>query len=370
MDFETYDLRNKTIETAPHVDFDSNYNFYYDETNNPRTVYVREDDFNASIQSNFVLGGILDNEELIDFGEFKNSLKLQNNINEIKFKHIASGTFSDCLKSKKLNQYFTFVLDSEFDVHFSSLNTLYFGITDIVDSAVLNAKEIFNESPEYIMTLKDTLYQVLKMEIQKTQKVFFKYKYPNVEKNCLNKFISDLIEIITPYREETKYKDHLAILINVIKDSDELVFLEGETDFELLKDFSHFYLRPIYLFNKSTHVFDKEDKIEKEVDKYNLLSEGVKLQNYSFEDSKDSIMIQLSDVFVGILGKLSTFINSTEQENLAVTVGEMNNLQRENLKLLFKIISISRSKNPGFVHWTSPISETLKTEHLERIALS
>lgn len=132
-DFETEKIRDATLSSAPHVNFDQVCHFYYDETNNFGKVYITQEEFNVSIDSNFVLGGIIDNEELIEFEEFRKSLKLQANVNELKFKNIATGSFTDCLKSWKLKMYLEFIKDSEFDVHFSSLNILYFGIVDIVD---------------------------------------------------------------------------------------------------------------------------------------------------------------------------------------------------------------------------------------------
>ena len=144
-DFETEKIRDATILGAPHVNFDAACHFYYDETNNFGKVYITQEEFNVSIESNFVLGGIIDNEELIEFEEFRKSLKLQANVNELKFKNIATGSFTDCLKSWKLKMYLEFITDSEFDVHFSSLNILYFGIVDIVDSAIMNDKSIFDK---------------------------------------------------------------------------------------------------------------------------------------------------------------------------------------------------------------------------------
>ena len=71
----------------PRVDFTTPYTFYYDETNNIKTFYVRENDFNYTFTANFVLGGLLhqgaipDVQPLIDSLNCKKQLrKLNSNI--------------------------------------------------------------------------------------------------------------------------------------------------------------------------------------------------------------------------------------------------------------------------------------------------
>ncbi len=369
-DFETEKIREATIMGAPHVNFDESCHFYYDETNNFGKVYITQEEFNVSIESNFVLGGLVDNEELIEFEEFRKSLKLQATVNELKFKHIASGSFADCIKSQKLKLYLEFITDCEFDVHFSSLNILYFGIVDIVDSAIMNHKTIFDRGPQFITELKDAIYQIIRKEILTTQAIFFSYGYPNIKEKDLKAFAIELINITKPYMDDAKFSEYLTIFKTAVDNSKKLVFIQDEEDLELIKDFSHFYLRPIYLFNKATHTFDEEKVVEEKINKHKLLYKTQELNKFSFVKSQDSILIQLSDVFVGLCGKLSNFIISNTIEEISIEFEQMNAIQKENLRLYFQLISNSRNRNQGFVHWTSPISEILKAEHLEELALN
>ena len=373
MDFDVNFFREKVKIIAPHINFESKYNFYYDETNNIRKLYVKEEDFNASIESNFVLGGVIDNEELVEFLPFIESLKLQPSVKEIKFKHIANGNFLNCLKSNKLKLFFEFLLDWEIDVHFSSVNTLYFSIVDIVDSIVVNFPEIIEHGLVFIFDLKDALYQIARMEIKGFKKLFFVYKYPNIQNKDLISFIAGLVNILEPYKNNKdfgKIVNILSLSLNKSKELEKLPFLQDETDLLLLKDFSQFYLRPLYLFINSRHVFDKENQIESELSKFNLIYNKEKLDHYTFEISEENIFIQLSDVFVGICGKMSKFINCNTIEEIQVVYEGLNQMQKDNLKLIFKTITKSRNKNPGFVHWTSAISEIKKTEYLEDLVLS
>jgi len=59
IDFEISEIRTFTKMLAPTADFDSIFTFYYDETNNIKKFYVRENDFNYTFTANFVLGGLV-----------------------------------------------------------------------------------------------------------------------------------------------------------------------------------------------------------------------------------------------------------------------------------------------------------------------
>ena len=51
----------------------------------------------------------------------------------------------------------------------------------------------------------------------------------------------------------------------------ELPFITGFRDNELIDDFLVFYLRPLYLFKNSKHIFDEEHKIEELLKKTSLI---------------------------------------------------------------------------------------------------
>lgn len=59
----------------------------------------------------------------------------------------------------------------------------------------------------------------------------------------------------------------------------------------------------IYSFKNSTNVFDNEDTIKEALDEYRIMGNRVQFMNYSFVDSKDNQLTQLSDIFIGLMGK-------------------------------------------------------------------
>jgi len=134
------EVRKFTKLLAPEADFDGVYTFYYDETNNIRKFYVRELDFNAAFTENFILGGLVHEGPVPDVQPLIDSFNLQSTVKEVKFKHLAKGSFLDCLKSQKLNLFLKFIKDSNLYIHYSSLNILYWSIVDIVDSAIENSE--------------------------------------------------------------------------------------------------------------------------------------------------------------------------------------------------------------------------------------
>jgi len=74
--------------------------FYYDESNNIRKLWLSEDDFNAPIDSDFVLGGVMHfgDKSMADVDSLKSQLRLQKSAKEMKFKPISkANAFLECL---------------------------------------------------------------------------------------------------------------------------------------------------------------------------------------------------------------------------------------------------------------------------------
>ena len=96
------------------------YTLYYDETNNIRKLHIRPEGLNIRQPKCFVLGGVVHTgtTKSFDIDGLRSSLKIQENANEIKLKHLGKGSFLDLLKSQKLSAFLDW-LDSEgLFVHF------------------------------------------------------------------------------------------------------------------------------------------------------------------------------------------------------------------------------------------------------------
>lgn len=354
---------------APIADFDSSFIFYYDETNNIKKFYVRENDFNYTFTANFVLGGLVhlgippNVQPLID------SLKLQKTATEVKFKHIAKGSFLDCLKSKKLTLFLDFIFKSNLYVHYSSLNILYWAIVDIVDSAVANSEAAITAGPQFVNHLKNDLYKLSRIEIDSVINLFYHFEYPNVKKDKIIPFIEALTSLFDKYLETDEFHFGLESLRQILKEAKKkgtLPFVMDEEDYILLKDLSQFYLRPVYLFKNSTHIFDNEDSISETFENFKILDNEEEIHNYSFVDSKSNQLVQLSDVFVGIMGKLSNYINTSTIEKIEADFDTLSEIQEKNIDLLIDNIDKSHNKNIAFLHSTDSFVEMSKMNGIRK----
>lgn len=354
----------------PRVDFATPYVFFYDETNNIKTFYVRENDFNYTFTANFVLGGVLHEGAVLDVQPLIDSFKLQKTAKEVKFKHIAFGDFLDCLKSQKLNLFFRFLKESDLYVHYSSINILYWSVVDIVDSAIMNSDAAMQLGPGFNNQMKNDLYKLCRLEIDAVVQLFYAFEYPNVKPEKIGDFIEALSNLFEEYLPLQEFHFGLESLRQILKESKkkgELAFVMDEKNHVLLADLTHFYLRPIYTFKNSTHIFDNEDSIREALNEYRMLDKGVEFKNYSFVDSQDSQLTQLSDIFIGFMGKYTQYRNTHTMEEIKADIYSFSGLQLENMKLFIDIINKSDHKNPAFLHATDSYEEVKKFGELCKI---
>lgn len=368
--FEISDIREVTKILAPTADFDNSFTFYYDETNNIRKFYVRETDFNYSFTANFVLGGVVHKGALPDIQPLFDGFNLQKTIKEVKLKHIAKGEFLDCLNSDKLNYFLNYLLNSDLYVHYSSLNILYWSIVDIVDSAIVNSEAAMQLDPRFSNHLKNDLYKLAKLEIDSVIELFYDFEYPNIKKESVLEFIEALISLFDKYLQTEEFHFGLESLRQILKEAkkrNSLPFIMDEEDHILLKDFSQFYLRPIYLFKNSNHIFDNEVSISETLAGYKILDGDEEIKNYSFVDSQSSLLIQCSDIFVGLIGKLANYINTSSRDKIISDLNSITAKQLRNIDLITDLIDKSHNKNIGFLQTTDSYEEMSKMNLIREI---
>jgi len=367
--FDVDEIRESTMALFQLSGLDSVYKFYYDETNNPRKYYLKKDGVNVTEQANFVLGGVMHNgkESKSDFSLLLKKLNLPKTINEVKLKHLATGDFENCLKSKRLQFFLKWLLDSDLYIHYTNLDLFYYSIVDIVDSIIVNSQILKHVDMDFVNALKDDLYKLAVLEKDKFLKLLFLYNYPNIKKEKINDFIRSLIEIIDKYDRIPAFHVGLTSIKQLLKQSlksQELYFIMGERDYILIDNFSMFYLRPIYLFNNSEHLFDEETYIQKILEDIELYDHNSKMDNYKFINSKNNNFIQVSDVIVGLLGKCFTYTNRATFNEIRTLKSNLNPIQRENLKLIIELRDSSDLQNKALLLSISSNQEKRKIELL------
>ena len=110
------------------------------------------------------------------------------------------------------------------------------------------------------------------------------------------------------------------------------------------------------LFLNSTHIFDEELEIQEELLKNAQWTiNEQKINNYSFTNSVNSRMVQVSDVMVSLISKLLKYTREFEMGNRTdISLSKLKSslktqMQRENFCLLMKIIKNSYEKNQQFI---------------------
>ena len=328
------------------------YVFYYDESNNCRKFWVDDSkqQFNTDHTADFVLAGLVRKEEEkveASLETFRKPLKLQANVEEIKFKNLyAKGDFLQCVKERRLFETLSWIDKSPFYIHYTNVNNLFYTLVEIFDS-IVKPDEISEFGYDYFK-MKSVFYYMFKGKADALQILMFKYKYPNIQREDVEAFCNDLLFLLGSRREMKEEEKFLAGMLARAAHSDELVFLHDNDDYVMQENYAEFYADPIRKYQKSRHIFDEETTVQDIVKKQIAMGENM-ADNFNFVKSETDIFVQLSDVVAGILGKLFKYINSTSVNQRRRDVEGLSKLQVENILLIDKLRMEADRENPGFL---------------------
>ena len=328
------------------------YVFYYDESNNCRKFWVDDSkqQFNTDHTADFVLAGLVRKEEEkveASLETFRKPLKLQANVEEIKFKNLyAKGDFLQCVKERRLFETLSWIDKSPFYIHYTNVNNLFYTLVEIFDS-IVKPDEISEFGYDYFK-MKSVFYYMLKGKADALQILLFKYKYPNIQREDVEAFCNDLLFLLGSRREMKEEEKFLAGMLARAAENDELVFLHDNDDYVMQENYAEFYADPIRKYQKSRHIFDEETTVQDIVKKQIAMGENM-ADNFKFVKSETNIFVQLSDVVAGILGKLFKYINSTSVNQRRRDVEGLSKLQIENILLIDKLRMEADRENPGFL---------------------
>ena len=328
------------------------YVFYYDESNNCRKFWVDDSkqQFNTDHTADFVLAGLVRKEEEkveASLETFRKPLKLQANVEEIKFKKLyAKGDFLQCVNERRLFETLSWIDKSPFYIHYTNVNNLFYTLVEIFDS-IVKPDEISEFGYDYFK-MKSVFYYMFKGKADALQILMFKYKYPNIQREDVEAFCNDLLFLLGSRREMKEEEKFLAGMLARAAESDELVFLHDNDDYVMQENYAEFYADPIRKYQKSRHIFDEETTVQDIVNKQIAMGENM-ADNFKFVKSETDIFVQLSDVVAGILGELFKYINSTSVNQRRRDVEGLSKLQVENILLIDKLRMEADRENPGFL---------------------
>lgn len=319
-------------------------NFYYDESGNIRKFRLTENGVNAEtgIENNFILGGVFfkGSEVPCDINSLYDDLNIQSE--ELKINTLASkgSDFWKAISRIEIYKYLRWLEKSDLYVHYTTLNNIYYSVVDIVDSLFVGESTL-EINKRLIDTLKASLYKFVNYHREEVFKIFYKYNYPDLRKDNINNFCSDLAYLIKIYN---KNDFNLEIFRQFLKENGrrgELAFIENNKANLLIGDYSGLWALPCALYNKSMHYFDEEDETEEKLENIYFKLNGEKLQNFQFLDSKENKLIQISDIWVGLLGKLFFVLDKSTLNDMKIKIASLNSNQKECIRIIISLINKS-----------------------------
>lgn len=360
------EMRDPIIAAHGLPNVDCEYTFYYDETNNVRKLHLTRDGMNIRRPECFVLGGVVHpgRPRPIDLAPLKTALRLQPNIREIKLKHIASGSFLDMLRSERLGTLLEWLTAERLLVHYQVTDLLYWSIVDIVDSILAQIR-----APQLLAAhfmLRDSLYSVLRNDVDGTAELLGRYDYPDVGRERRMAFIGELLELAEHREQLLEHFDYYMLkgVLQMARDLDSLPYLEDETPNILIDGFGTFFANRLCLFKNGHHILDDEKQIEAYLRSLGLADGKEPLRHYRFANSKTEPGVQISDAVAGLLGKLFTYLNRTDMLELEQDAAAMSDIQSRNLGLLARLLDRSTDECPAFAQYVISLEDRQRAAFL------
>lgn len=338
---------------------DETYTFYYDETNNIKKLRLNAQGLNVSEPAIFVLGGIVHSgtPRAMDIQPLRDAMCIQASADEIKLKHVAKGEFLDLLKSGKLTTFLKWISDSGLVIHYHALDPLYWSFVDIIDSILYGLGD-----PRFMALhaeIKADLATLLRSDLPNTAALFFRYKYPDLAPESRKAFLNELLGMLE--RSEDALPEFNAMMLKGMlqagRSLPSLDFIEGFTPQILIDRFGVFYLTRIAIFKYSSHILDMEDSIRDEMLVMQPSSKGVPATHYRFADSKSEAGIQVSDIIVGLIGKMHSYFAQTSRNEVAGARAALSGTSLKNAELLRDLVDTSHDANIAFLNHVSSVRD-------------
>lgn len=338
---------------------DEAYTFYHDETNNIKKLRLDAQGLNVAELGTFVLGGVVHDgaPRPLDIQPLRNAMRIQQSADEIKLKHVAKGDFLDLLKSDKLTTFLQSVSDSGLTIHYHALDPLYWSLVDIMDSILYRLGE--PRLIEVRAALKADLTTLLRANLPATTSIFHRYNYPDLPPANRKPFLDELLGLLEQSEEVLPEFNAMMLkgMLQAGRNLPSLDFIEGLTPHLLIDSFAVFYLTRIAVFKYSNHILDMEDSIRDEIEAMKPSSNGEAVTNYRFADSKSEPGIQISDIVIGLIGKMHSYFAQTKRDDVLQARASLSGVSLKNTELLRDLIDASHEANIAFLNHVCSISD-------------
>lgn len=335
------------------------YTFYYDETNNYKKIKIRDNGLNVdeAFEKNYILGGVVclkEEKETVNNSISKlfdeKLIKYKNG--EIKAKKLFKdcNNFCECLNKVQIHKILRWIMENCF-IHYSTMNCFYYAIVDLVDSFFAE-NDALSFPKEYIDIMKCEVYNLINY-FYKDEFIDLanKINYPNVEGENVKILCDWLIEKIDSVKNRDVFEfEAFRQLVKEKRNFTELVFLKDNEEYTIIENFYELRQQKCIVFFESEHIFDEEDTDEELMTKNPLTIDGKNpFVNYTFENSKNYRLIQISDIIVSLIGKFFDYIDNNFIEKIKIDIKNLNPLQKSNLQLLILLLNKSNNEDSFFL---------------------
>lgn len=364
-------IRDPQIQMFGLTGADAVYTFYHDETNNDRKIHIREHGLNVPALKTFVLGGVVHEgaPRPLDLVSLRKDMRIQPSAEELKLKYVAKGDFLDILKSKKLTTFLQWISDNDLMVHYHALDPLYWSVVDVIGSILLELGNPMLDQHHAFM--ESDLVEIVRYELPFVVDLFRRYDYPDLAPQNREPFLREMIDLVdrnAGIHHETFNAMMLKGVLQAGRNLGELVFIEGFSAGKLIEEFSLFYRNRIAVFKNAEHIMDMELEIRDAFEEVPLCRNGERFSNFRFADSKSEAGIQLSDVIVGVLGKMHTYLSQTSIQDVDDDRAALSDTALKNTELLRDLIDASHAANQAFLHRVASLHDIDKLDRFLRFA--
>ena len=345
---------------------DKHLTFFYDETENVCKFYLTETGVNdpTALSKDFVLAGVMYENRPDGIDSLFSKLNLQTN--ELKYKNMSRNrTFEQIICSKRITLILNWLFEKDIYIHFSSLGNLYYALADIIDSII----------PDELMSinfeLKSSLHQFCKSYFNEFYPILYKYHFPNIKSEEINKFLKDVITFLEDYElPKTCNSIYIEIIKQLLKEAarkGNLIFLQDNEDDILVDQYFNLYQNQCINYKYSFHHFDNENEVIQNMETFQLYENGQRFINYDFLESIDDKFIQLSDVISGLFCDLFQYLDNISFDKIKQLDYLKNKRLIDNLSKIQRLIIRSDNFHPMLIHMISDMY--IRNDRLNKLAL-
>lgn len=341
------------------------WDLYYDETENCRSVSYGNGSIKdpRAIERDFILGGIVITDPRATPSLIEGCAELPSPSGEIKWKPVLGGSadFRRTLKRREVTTFLQLIDSPGVTVHYHAQDNLYYSIVDIVDSVIELPGH--KHMAAFHRELKNALYLCASRDRVGFLNSLAGFGYPNVASGEVKPFCSYIADLLASMLEQDPrlevfqdgfFVETLRQMMKAATRADRLVFLEGNDEGVLVKGFSEHYQMTCMLLPEASHHFDEETHVSM------ALVES--LGNFEFQKSESEPLVQLSDVWVGLLSHLFRFLDEWVEEPRSLGVALADGRQLENLRTIKRLIDRADSTHRSLLSNTNADDVVWKRE--------